>query len=194
MYPVPRFSSGGILTVTAEGSSVLLETIRMVTAALNNPTYGVNAQLPTLNLDSGDTTPADIPLITDETVNGEAARGRVPKETRPVIAVMLAEDVDVPPEEANTGIVDSEVKVDIRIATSDVETQRGATDQYYYMKAVERCMREFLNNTNAADRSRNGVLLESCTIMGSLRLHLPIDDEDIHGGIRVTLQVRDTQP
>ena len=66
-----------------------LETLRALTAWLNDGTYGVNAQLASVPRDGSDALPADFALIAEATSNQYAARGQMPTEDTGLLPCLL---------------------------------------------------------------------------------------------------------
>lgn len=173
-----------------------LETVRAITDWLNHATHGVNAKLATLPLDVGDTVPADILLIVDETRNAVVARDRFPAE-RPCITVrMHAEWVlegEVMTVERNTE--ERGLPVLIRTMVSDALTATGFRDLYYYNRAIRQSLREFLKNDYAqSHRTRNDVAITLCQRILVARPYQDEQDKDLTSAQIVYLDVCDNAP
>jgi hypothetical protein len=174
---------------------MILETIRAVTDWLNNATYGVNAKLSTVTRDGGDPAVDSIQLITDETRNFEVAIRKIPATPRPNISVFLANDVDMSPKEFS-GTRNGDVTVIIRYAVDENNTNSGLRDAYYTMRAVIASLKDFNSNGPAPEfaRSRNGVQIIAITEMVEMQPFQTPEDTAISTGLRITFEVRDTQP
>lgn len=173
---------------------MILESIRIIADALEDSTYGVNAQLPSLDIDSGDTVPENIKTFADETRDILVALDRV-AEPLPSINVFLGGPIDAEPEVLTT-TRDADVPITIRIALSNDQAQNGTRDIYYYMRAVEKCLRDLGSNANAADRSRNNVQYNEYTDWRIQRRFVKIDDANgaVTLQIDFTARVRDINP
>lgn len=171
---------------------MLLETIRMVTNGLNSPTYGVNTQLLGIVTGSGDVLPTNV-VAYDETRNADVAVGRYPEDALPCLTVTLDGQVLLEGE-VTSGYRDATVNVTIRYLTQDVETHRGNSDVYYTLRAVQRALRQFNANANAADRLLNDVQVLECLDITHINLFMNIDDIYCTGAIRASFRVRDINP
>lgn len=173
---------------------MIIETIRVVKDALADGTIGINAQLTTLDLDAGDSTPTDIATVTDETVNFEAALNR-PSEPTPSVNVALNADVDLDGEVMTT-FRDGEVELAIRVAVIEDQVHNGVRDIYYYIRAIEKCLRDLASNANAAVRLRNNVQVREILDMTHRPIFREIEDSGttLTGQLVITWLVRDISP
>lgn len=171
---------------------MILETIRAVADALDNATYGVNAQLASVPLDAGDSTPTSVATITDATRDYLTAVGRLP-QTRPCLTVALAEPVTMDGEVMQSDR-NGEVDLIIRYGMDDADTEQGVRDTFYTLRAVVQSLRDFNSNDNASDRQRNGIMVLECTNIRHLPPFTVVADDTMCSGLFVTFRVRDTQP
>jgi len=171
---------------------VILETIRCVADGLDNVTYGVNAQLVTVQVDTGDATPPQLAGVFDETRNDQVAVGRYP-ETYPCLVVTLDGQVSLQGE-VTSNYRDAEVTLLIRYVQRSVDTSQARTDGYYTLRAVQKAMKQFFSNANASDRVRNDIQIIECLNFEHIQMFDNIDDAMVTSGIRVTMFVRDSQP
>lgn len=166
-----------------------LETLRCLTDGLNNPTYGVNAQLLALPLDGSDTRPTPVALITDESRNFDAALKLIP-DTLPAIYVLLASStLDV--FEMN-GSSESDISLMIRYLVEDSDSAGAIADTHYTLRAVEKALVAFNSNANASDRVRNGVQLYAMKEVIRDTVTRFSEDKVITAGVQVTFHARDT--
>jgi hypothetical protein len=164
----------------------------MVTDGLNNSTYGVSAQLVSVPTGSGEVLPTSVTAY-DETRNADVAVGRYPEAWLPCLTVTLDGDVQLDGE-VISGYRDATINVTIRYLTRDIEAHRGNSDVYYVLRAVQRALREFNSNANAADRTRNDVQILECQDITHINLFINIEDIYCTGAIRATFRVRDINP
>lgn len=172
---------------------MLVETIRMVADFLQDGTGGVNQQLSGMTYDGSDTAPPSIVTFADETRNLTAALHRTP-QSLPCLLVTIDDDTPLEPDVVSD-IRYGEVTVLVRYISEDVETNEGNRDTYYTMRAVEKCLRDFLaDNGGSTNRNRNGIQIVETVRMTHTRLFENINDKQVTCGLRVTFKVRDTQP
>ena len=171
---------------------MILETIRLVANALATGSYGVNTQLSSLTLDVGDTVPPSLVTVVDETRNDEVAVGRYP-ETYPCLVVTLDGSVELQGE-VTSNYRDAEVTVMVRYVQSNIETAQARTDCYYTLRAVQKCLKTFFSNLQAADRSKNNVQVIECLSFEHVPMFENINDTMVTSGIRIKMFVRDITP
>lgn len=183
------------LTRSQDGP-VFVETLRIVTDYLNDPTNGVNAMLATLPHDVGDTLQT-VQAIVDETRNGVAARERFPQPTTPgpVITVSI-----VKPATVHTSLDDAyrdcdDVPVAIRYAdVNDVASETGTMQAMYAMRAVLKSMKRLMSGP-PGPRQRNSVELanvhDDVTMVPTFQ---DIEDKVVTGGLVFHFYVRDMAP
>ncbi len=165
---------------------MLIETIRGVSEALVHSTIGVNAQIPTVNVDAGDPTPPLIQYITDQTRDLSAALNKQPVDNgSPTITVGINDNVEMK-SEVVSGVRNSEVSVIIQYEALGVLTHSAVRDAYYTMRAVEKCLYAFELNDYAALRTRNNVFIVNSTSM----IHTPMETNDASTSVITSLIVR----
>lgn len=171
---------------------MILETLRLVTNALNNATYGVNAQLDTLGLVAGDTAPPHVFTIVDETRDNQVAVGRYPT-TLPALTVVLVDDVTMWGQ-VQSDIRDGTIAVLIRYVFTNVETAKGNSDVFYTLRAVEKTLTTFNSPDSESDRILNNIQIVSCDTIIHTHLFENIDDAYVTAGLKATFRVRDITP
>jgi hypothetical protein len=177
---------------------MLLETDRLTADWLNNVTVpgdGVNALLASTPVDSGDSVPANLATITDETRDENVARGQLP-DVLPALAVSIdaIEDLDGQVVQVTR---DGKVKVRIRVGVSNAVTSDAVRDVSYYLRTAMRSLRKmFDQSSNALNRTRNGIYLETCDSMAEAIVWTKdqADTSIVTGYILATLQLRDLAP
>ena len=173
---------------------MILEINRIVSTWLNGATYGANAMLATVPLDTGDAVPADFALITDETQNGDVARDELPPESPSLsVSVDVAENVD---GQVQVVTAEGDVKLRLRVGLDNAATADGRRDLSYYLRAVARSFRELMRDQHADDRMRNGVCLESCSTLTFAIVNAKDQQGSsiVTGYVLPTVHVRDTKP
>lgn len=172
---------------------MILETVRVISDALGHLTYGVNAQLASLDIDSGDIVPTNIVKIANETENFLVALGRA-AEPYPSLNVALDEDVEL--EQVLTSHRDGTVTVAIRVALSNDQAHNGMRDTYYYLRAVAKTLLDLGSNSNVADRTRNNVCVGVLEELTHRPLFKELGDTNglVTGQLIATYAVRDTNP
>lgn len=174
---------------------MILEPDRMTAEWFRGATNGINALLSSTPRDAGDPQPANVATITDETSNGEAARGELPT-TMPCVAVSVdvIEDLDGQVQQVTA---DGRVKLRIRIGVENANSAEAVRDLSYYVRTVQRSFRRFMaSDASDAARTRNGIYLETCLDMKAAIVWTkdqpggPI----VAGYVFPTLQLRDLVP
>ncbi len=174
---------------------MILESARMVADWLSDGTHGVNVLLASTPVDAGDSVPANLQSIADETRDGNVARGQLP-ELMPGIAVTI--DVIKNLDGQVTQVTrDGQVKVRIRVGVVNADTENGVRDVSYYLRTAMRSLRKmFDQSVTAPMRTRNNIYLESCLEMLE-QIVWTKDQPDttfVTGYILATLQLRDLTP
>lgn len=174
---------------------MILEANRIVADWLDDATDGVNALLATTPIDAGDSTPADIASIADETTDNDVARDELPG-TLPAIAVSVD---GIPLLEGQVQVVsrDGKVKLRIRVGVENADSAEGKRDLSYYLRTVVRSLnRLFDADANDAARTRNEIYLETCEEMTSAiaKTKEPSGNVTVCGYVLLTMQMRDLNP
>lgn len=171
--------------------------LRRITAALSDPTTGVNARLAAVPLDSGDTALPAVALIAEETSNPFAARGQLPEADAsfPCLLVGLGDGgADYDPHQ-KVGVRDGTLNVLIRYAARQTESAVGAQQGYDTLRAAQACLTAWINlDPNVALRTSNGITVWFCERSQIVPLWEPIDDKVITGGLQLAYHMRDTVP
>lgn len=171
-----------------------LEVIRCIADELNDPTYGVNAVLPTIPRDSGDEQPPQIYAVYDETRHGWLARGELPKEMKdsaknPFLVVMMLGDLSYGgrsrPTSEQTKVVRADFQVTVQYVTNASLTQRGEQDGIYTGRAIRGVLNRLFSPDRASARQRNGVQLEVLKDITALNVFETVEDNTIIGSIVV---------
>lgn len=170
------------------------DVVAMTTAALKNASWGINAQI--TNMITGSLCAASVPTITtitDELSDITVARG-YPAPSTPSIAVAADGNMDVE-SEIRTNYRDFKPTIEVRIAVERSDTQNGTGNMYAYQRAFGRCLRAFMDNSNFAARSLNGIQIfdvEANTLRVWSR-HSSMDNNIVVGSITLQYMARDTQ-
>ena len=186
---------------------MFLEVNRSLTDFLNDVTDGVNAQLDIMTteglFDAGDSQPADIDTIVDETRDLEVARRSPPLEAsgddKPSLSVFIIETVPFGAPgisggsaEVAQGTREITIQLAIRYYIHQPETDEAFRDAYYYARAVAKTIKAF--NRNQTARTRNNVVFRQMTDM---RFEPIFQDQDFGGLVWfyfLTYTIRDQRP
>ena len=173
---------------------MVLETLRMVQAGLASTSYGVNVQIASGSFANGDTGPAQVATILDETRSAELAQGILPTGMSvPAVVITLNNSPDLAPE-VESGNRDAHIELAITVAVRDPNTETANTNTYYTLRAVEKALRQFLSNAHSADRALNSIQIVNATGMIHNKQFKNPDDGLITGSLVVTFLVRDIAP
>lgn len=171
---------------------MLIEAQRLFVTGLGDGGYGINDQIANLDIFSGDSAPPDIVTISSETQNTIVAHSRV-LEPLPSIAVVQAGPVELDPNVLST-IRDGEVILGVRYYAKNSQTQNVRRDALYTLRALQKFLQDFFDDTNAADRIINNVSLEYIAGLRHEEIVSFVKDNIIIGQLTVTISVRDSAP
>lgn len=171
---------------------MIIEVLRLFTTGLLNSTYGINQQIGSLDVFSGDTVPPNVISISDESQNIVVANSRILKPM-PSIAVVQAGPAELDPNVLTT-VRDGEVTIGIRYYAENSQTQNIRRNALYTMRALEKFLQDFFNDTNDADRIINNI--QVCAVLDLRHESITAFEEDniLIGQLTLTLLVRDTRP
>lgn len=175
---------------------MILETIRLVSAALQHAAYGVNALLPTIPRAAGDDAPPAVVTFLDPTTRDEAARGDEGPDW-PALLVVQGREVEADPE-VGTIFRDAEVEIVIAYITRDADSAATMVAANLTLRAVVRTLAALLDPARDATRDT----AEAVTVIAATRLRLipwhtslPGHADVPHSGaLAVRFHVRDTAP
>lgn len=185
---------------------MMIETARLIQAALLDPTTGVNAKLTAINasgLDGSDAALAlfDVDNIVEESSDPRAALRRPDAADEPRATLFPAVLIHCPELEwlertwGQLGDrIDGNVTVHIRLALLQDDPAVALRETYYRLPAIERAVRHLMIDPSDAKRTRNGVRL--ITLDQLTRLVVTIDPGDrlTMGGIRAVFYGSDLAP
>ena len=172
---------------------MIRETLRLTSAAMANVTYGVNAQITTLDISVGDPTPPDVVTITDETQNIDVALDR-PAVPMTSIGIVQAGPAELEVDDPQQIVRDGEVTVGIRYFAENSQTHNVKNQALYVMRAIEKTINDWMDESNLADRQQNNITVCFLTGMRHEKVMSYIEDSIIAGQLTVTFEVRDTAP
>lgn len=165
---------------------MILESCRLLTDWLNDPSNGVAAMLATTPRDAGDPLPT-LGTIADETRNDLVAQQRLPSLPGVGVNVEIVNELD---GEVATYTRDGRPTLLIRYGVAKDATSTGVRDAAYVLRAIIKSIRLF----NASTRTRNQVDIYSCLQLSYTPMWRPIEDAIITGAVRVQFQARDNAP
>ena len=175
-----------------------LEAARIVTAWLQDNTYGVAAKLAVLPLDGSDVRPTTIAdsSIVDETTNASAAFRRFDGLTLPALIVTCAGE----PEQRDGELLQSNdradgyVTVQVRYTERALDSPTAIVDGTYVIRAVIASLRELHANANVASRTRNSIRLVSCESITEQGIYEEVDDTWLLAAVQVKYYVSNLLP
>lgn len=173
----------------------MVELVRMITAALAHPTYGVNAQIKALTPDDGDNLPPTIVKILDVTrPDSDIILDQSRILDWPVLVVSLQNPIEGDREfgEVMRDYTTTEVFIDLVVGGRDAGL--STADVLYTIRCIIRTLRDLLAEANAADVVRGGICLLFLNRLtwGPVAAELP--SGMIVGTVVPDFAVRDTQP
>ncbi len=163
------------------------EMVRIVAAALRDPTIGVAAQLLTMPLESGDPTPA-VPTILDETTDLQTALDQIPDAAGPFLQVgagsLRETDITVTPSRK------TEVDLAIRYSVRSSLTTRSLSAARQTERAIRRVL-SVLPQQSSALTFRNRAQLFHVTQYAANETRAPSDDVALVIVMQFTVHGRD---
>lgn len=170
---------------------MILETLTMLTNALNHPQYGVAAQyasIPTASLTVDVMRPA---LIVSEVTHPQVAADSF-DGPYPALLVMQADDVQLM-QRNSAGSRDAvQYSAAIAYRGKTMPQDKGISVTLLTMRAVQRSLEAFFSNEHAEDRSLNGVQLWSYDTMTQTPALHNVEDDKQECTVKIIMNVRDT--
>lgn len=173
---------------------MILESNRMVSDWFAGTTYGFNALLASTPLDSGDSRPASLATITNETEDGNTARGELPA-LKPALTVAVDQITDLDGQ-VMTVTRDGRLKLRIRIGVDNADSAAAMRDLSYYLRTALRSWKVFTSDAHNADRTRNNIYLETCHEITTAIAWTPdkAGNSTLSGYLFPIVQLRDLAP
>lgn len=169
---------------------MILETLRVVRDALEDSSIGVNAQLQSIPLDSGDSVPPDVDVL-EPTRDDLAARG----DSGPERNVILV-DVDRPARgvdgTTSQALRKANVTVSIMYAVRDGDSAEAMEDTLYTLRAVLKALADLQDDETM--RTRNKVQVIHPTRIEYGEVNQDLGQGTITGLVVAEYNVRDTAP
>lgn len=138
---------------------MLLEAVRIFADALDDVSYGVNAQLPDIERDAGDPQPPDIRWVKDVSRDQGAVEGRLPSDW-PGIVVGPSGFAARAEGQVTTEKRDAEdVGVTAEWVSGKSDLADALRDGLYTLRAIQRTLDDLFEAAQDADRSRNNCRL-----------------------------------
>lgn len=178
------------------------EAVRLVADWLARVDEGVNAVLALVPRFSGDSAPTAIAGIYDRARTPWVARGRVPRSgdnppALPLALVMpgeITQDPSVKTSGEGYKVIGGTLEVIVQVVVEDVDTDDGATDLSYYLRAVRGSLLNYAAAPNTAARTANGVQLVQLTKLAAHEPPAPAEDKRLTGAVAATFTTRETVP
>lgn len=175
----------------------MLEVIRIVADWLGHPTYGVNALLPQVGLDPGDTAPPAVVAILDETRDGRTAVDLPPDpetaaDQYPALLIRALRPTDVAPSQVQL-VALGDCSLLIQYAGLATDSQVGATAMYRTLyRAVPKSL-AYLLQTSAGEaaRRRHDVQITGLEAITHLDKFASVETRYLAGALVPRFQVRD---
>lgn len=173
---------------------MIVETIRCVTDWLNNGSYGFNVQIATLPVDVGDETRRiTVQFIADGTRDDRALRQEDPPKA-PAIYVNIDGPLNAEGEVKTIYRDADNVAISIRYIIKNADNAEATTQTMYALRAIVRSIRELMRNGNVAARTRNNVLIESCSGITYGQIEETAGNAVATGAVVAMFNVRDQAP
>lgn len=175
----------------------MLEVIRIVADWLANPTYGVNAVLPSLPRGVGEAAPPAVAAILDETRDGPTALDLPPDpdaypERYPALLVRTLRPTDIAPSQV-TLIALGDCSILIQYAGLEVESERGIEAMYRTLyRAVPKSLAYLLQTTaGEVARLRHDVQIIGHEATTHLDKFATVESRYLAGALVLRFTVRD---
>jgi hypothetical protein len=177
---------------------MIAEVTRIVEAWYGDGTHGLNALLAVVPLDGSDTRPTNIAAIVTDLTNGDVARGGLPLDSDFPSVAISSELVEQITMDAVSGEAEAFVKVRVKIAVDNPDTDGATLAMSYYLRISQRALRTLCRDAGAnysTNRTRNSstIYVESYEA-GTEAIETPVGDSKgayVIGHFVATLRVRD---
>lgn len=172
-----------------------LELVRIVRAALEHGTYGVNTKLGGVPRDAGDEAPPAIVAVYDVTRDDHVVNRQEPPKI-PCLYVMSEGAIVVAGEQMTGTYRDTAepVAVTVRYLAGRHNLARAIQDGDYTLRAALRSVYELMEQANEADRTRNFVMpffLRRATYVPTQEA---VGEAAVAGALVLEFDVRDGAP
>ncbi len=174
---------------------MILDSVRMLSDALSDPTYGVAAQLALMvsggKIESGDTPPSSI-VIADETRDAQAAVGRPDADENAVSVTAFLIGIDITDEQRSIMYGQHIVTLGVRVDAVAEDAELNIVAMALTLRAAVACVQWWFRNAPEAMRERNGVQWINGTSLGIA--HFITDPNADRGtiGLKLAGEVTDT--
>jgi hypothetical protein len=173
---------------------MILEPVRCVTDWLNDTAFGFNAKIAALPVDLGD----ERLLVTAPFIQDGSRDDRVLTQADPPKTPALYVNSDGPLNaegEVKTIYRDADnVTVAIRYLIKNADTSEAATQTMYALRAIVRSIRDLMRNENVAARTRNSILIVSCSRITYGAIEETVGNTVATGAVVCVFVVRDKAP
>ncbi len=174
---------------------MILEPVELVTTWLKHETYGVNALLRTLLVDSSDSVPQVEGIFDEE--NDEQVMNRQDPQDAPAIYVMADDPVYMDPPDP-TGVRQKipEFPIVIRYLTRSTDLRKIRRDTRYTIRAIVKSLNNLNLPTNRTSRTKRSVYMvgiKEITALGGIREQVG-DATSVTGAVIVVWDVDDQDP
>lgn len=170
---------------------MIVETLRMLKAALTDPLTGVAAMIAQVPTEAGQTIPA-LAAIVEETSDEAAAREDGLASVAPGLGLscqVVTEEPDQTVNDDGNGSVD----VLIRYITLERNAAKGSQDASYTLRGLVWSLRKFHRGGNEAARQLRGIQLVKVRQITVATLYQPLGNGFVTGAVTVGYDYRDAQ-
>jgi len=168
---------------------MIIQTNRMVSSFLGNTTYGVNAQINSLTLDSGDTTPPQLLGIYDATTDSRVALKQLPTVFPSLIVQPYQQHILVPM--VGTVIRYGTVHIVISYYNNNTDAPTSLSSGLYTLQAIERSLRAFMENGQASFRIKGNVGISGMSGLSFENIYNSVGDGNLLCAATVAFDVRE---
>lgn len=176
----------------------MVEFIRIMSRALKNETYGVNAQIANLPHDFNDPPIPQIKAIIDSTQKDEdvAALGRgIQVLDSPVLVVTLQNPIESNVEFADVMRQYNDCDIFIDIVVASLDAAPTTRDLLYIIRAIIACIRDLMaEENNDTDQNMNDICYESLNRITWGPVNQQIEGGVIVGTVIPNFNIRDRNP
>lgn len=179
---------------------MIIECARLLADALAHPTYGVNEQIHLLETYGDHESPRSIKKVLDITRHSQVVTMNLGTDW-PLLVVPMPSTFDLEGEETTTKRDTGEAGIRLAVAyiseASRMETQVGAVESMYMLRAIAMCIKEWMDNANISDRQAHDITIRDCLriSMAPGVAELPEAPElVVSGAVMIDVEVRDLNP
>lgn len=175
---------------------MMLESYRMLDAGAKDVTIGLNAMIAALALDGSDQRPANVTIYNAADhpwVARKSFPANDPSVTLPAFVIAPGDPADIMPE-VETIVRDGHLHLVLAHISERADSAFAARDGMYVGRAALRFLKRFNDNANIAFRTRNGIVMRSCTELRMPAVAALFEDRVVTAPLVLTYLVRESAP